>query len=149
MKRALYFVTIVLMVMSAAAIGCGSAPAETEPEIEISPAPVHEIRVKFDTESDPVQVFVYIKVGLRDSCTTFHELGTVRSSNTTYITVTTQRPKDATCAQVYGYFEKNMDLGSNFVPRDLYGVYVNDEFISFRVPDSTKPSDEECPTCPE
>ena len=99
-------------------------------ELEIRPAPIHEVRVNI-AESYPPQVFVYIKGGLADSCTKFHDLTTERSGNIIDITVTTQRPREASCAQVYGFFEKNVGLGSDFVSGETYIVNVNDQTTSF------------------
>jgi len=82
-------------------------------------------------ESYPPQVMVYIQGGLSDGCTEFHELKTSRGGNTVNITVTTQRPRDAICTQVYGYFEQNVNLGSDFVSGETYTVKVNDKMTNF------------------
>jgi len=94
-------------------------------QIEIRLAPIHEVRVSI-AEFFPPQVFVYIKGGLADSCTTFHDLTVNRDGNTVNIEVTTQRPKKATCLEVYGYFEKNVNLGSQFVAKQTYNLKVDD-----------------------
>ena len=99
-------------------------------EIEISLAPIHDVQVNI-AESFPVQIFVYIKGGLSDGCTTFHELTEERDGKNVNIEVTTQRPKDAICTQVYGYFEKNIALGSDFVSGETYTITVNDVVTSF------------------
>ena len=101
-----------------------------EGDIEISLAPIHEVDVRF-AESYPVQIFVYIKGGFADGCTTFHALTEERDGNNINIEVTTQRPKDAICTQVYGYFEKNVALGSDFVTGETYTVTVNDVVTTF------------------
>jgi len=99
-------------------------------EIEISPAPIHEVDVLF-MESFPVQVGVRIKGGLRDGCTTFHDTVVKREGNVIDIRVTTQRPKDAVCSQVYGFFEKNLNLGSDFTSGESYTLQVNDHITTF------------------
>jgi len=104
-----------------------------QPETDISLAPIHEVQVNI-AESYPEQIFVYIKGGLSDSCTTFHDIETQRSGNIIDITVTTERPRDAVCAQVYGYFEKNVPLGSDFNSGETYIVNVNDITTSFEYP---------------
>jgi hypothetical protein len=48
----------------------------------------------------------------------------------TMIEVTTQRPKGAICPQVYGFFEKNVNLGSDFVSGEAYTINVNDKTTS-------------------
>lgn len=100
---------------------------------EISPAPVHEVDVRF-AESYPVQVFVYIKCGLRDGCTAFHDLSVEHDGNTIIISVTTKRPKKAVCPAVYGFFEKNVSLGTNFSPGKTYTLKVNDFTTTFTYP---------------
>lgn len=126
MKRYTYLVMVVLMVLLT--FGCQSPPVEDQKEIRL--APIHEVTVNI-AESYPPQVFVYIKGGLADSCTTFHELKTQRSGNAINIEVTTQRPKDAICAQVYSYFEKNVNLGTEFASGEKYILSVNDKTTSF------------------
>jgi len=82
-------------------------------------------------ESYPPQVLVYIKGGLADSCTTFHKLTTEREGKNVTITVTTKRPKDAICAEVYGFFEKTVNLGSDFTSGETYTLRVNDKTTIF------------------
>jgi len=130
MKHTLYLILLlVLMVAIVAVTGCKS---ETSPpgdsdtgELKISPAPIHEVQVNI-AESFPPQIFVYIQGGLADSCTEFNDLTDERSGNTIEITVTVKRPVDAMCAQVYGYFEKNVALGTDFNSGETYIIEVND-----------------------
>ena len=122
-------IVLALILFVGVLTGCRSDTEEQE-EILIRQAPIHEVQVNI-AESYPVQIFVYIKGGLADSCTTFHELITERSGNTVNIEVTTQRPGDAICDQVYGFFEKNVALGSDFTSGETYTISVNDETTSF------------------
>jgi major membrane immunogen (membrane-anchored lipoprotein) len=108
--------------------GCQTGPAE--PEIEISLAPIHEVDIRI-AESAPPQVFVYIKGGLRDGCTTFREIKTNRSGDTIDIEVTVQHPNGKICTAIYGYFEKNVALGSEFTSGKTYTVNVNAERKTF------------------
>ncbi|MFC1967917.1 hypothetical protein ACFLVX_00805 [Chloroflexota bacterium] len=109
-------------------------PYRTGPrqEIEISPAPIHEVRVNI-AESFPPQVILYIQGGLRDGCTTFHELTTERNGNSVNVRVTTEHPKGVECPAVYGYFDENVNLGSDFVSGETYHVNVNDYSTSFKM----------------
>jgi hypothetical protein len=102
-------------------------------DIEISLAPIHEVRINF-AESYPVQIFVYIKGGLRDGCTRFHDLTVERNGDIIKITVTTEHPRDAICPAVYGYFEKNVALGTDFVSGKTYTVKVNEIATTFKYP---------------
>ena len=129
MRAKLSIIALVLAAMIVAAVGCQWG----QPELEIKQAPIHEVQVNI-AESYPEQIFVYIKGGLADSCTTFHDLETERIDNTINIEVTTERPRDAICAQVYGYFEKNVALGSDFIRGETYIVDVNGVIRTFEYP---------------
>ncbi len=129
MRAKLSIIALVLAAMIVAAVGCQWG----QPELEIKQAPIHEVQVNI-AESYPEQIFVYIKGGLADSCTTFHDLKTERIENTINIEVTTERPRDAVCAQVYGYFEKNVNLGSDFIRGETYIVDVNGVIKTFEYP---------------
>jgi inhibitor of cysteine peptidase len=129
MRAKLSIIALVLAAMIVAAVGCQWG----QPELEIKQAPIHEVQVNI-AESYPEQIFVYIKGGLADSCTTFHDLKTERIDNTINIEVTTERPRDAVCAQVYGYFEKNVNLGSDFIRGETYIVDVNGVIRTFEYP---------------
>ncbi len=129
MRAKLSIIALVLAAMIVAAVGCQWG----QPELEIKQAPIHEVQVSI-AESYPEQIFVYIKGGLADSCTAFHDLKTERTENTINIEVTTERPRDAVCAQVYGYFEKNVALGSDFIRGETYIVDVNGVIRTFEYP---------------
>ena len=100
---------------------------------EISLAPVHEVDVLF-MESFPVQVGVRIKGGLRDGCTAFHDAVVTRDGDTVNIEVTVQRPKEAVCDLAYRFFEKNLNLGSEFTAGTVYTLNVNDFTTTFEMP---------------
>ena len=129
MKRILYIAVFILVFALVGVVGCRSESGG-EGEILIKPAPIHEVQVNI-AESYPSQIIIYIKGGLADGCTTFHELTTERSGNTVNIKVTVQRPKKAICTQVYGYFEKNVNLGSDFTSGETYTIKVNDKTKTF------------------
>ncbi len=120
----LMVITLILLITGAVACQGGSQ------DVEIRLAPIHEVRVII-AESHPSRVMVYIQGGLTDGCTTFHTLKVERAGNMVNITVTTQRPRDAICTQVYGYFEQNVNLGSDFVSGQTYIIKVNDRTTSF------------------
>jgi inhibitor of cysteine peptidase len=125
------FILILAMLLITVTPSCYCTIDQQDIEIEL--APIHDVQVSI-AESYPEQVFIYIKGGLADSCTTFHDIETQRNGHTIDITVTTERPKDAVCAQVYSYFEKNVALGSDFTSGETYTVNVNDVTTSFEYP---------------
>ncbi len=128
MKTNLSIIAVIFMAVIAYA-GCRLEQAG----LEIKPAPIHDVQISI-AESFPEQIFVYIQGGLADSCTTFHDLKTERIGNTIKIEVTTERPRNAVCAQVYGFFEKNINLGSDFISGDSYIVDVNGVTETFEYP---------------
>lgn len=125
MKNLKLLVVTIIAISMLIISGCSS--------ITVKPAPIHEVSISI-AESYPPQVFVYIKGGLADSCTSFHNLSTERSGNTLTINVTTQRTNDKACAQVYGFFEKNINLESDFISGESYTIIVNDETVDFTMP---------------
>ena len=129
MKLKLSAIILFFLAIMLPAAGC----FVENPGLEIKPAPIHEVQISI-AESFPEQIFVYIKGGLADACTTFHELKEERIGNTVMIEITTQRPRDAVCAQVYGYFEKNINLGSDFTSGQIYTVDVNGTIATFEYP---------------
>ena len=135
MRRTLLLIALVIVIAVGLLIGCqaetdGQGSDTNGQDMEIRPAPIHEVRVNI-AESDPPQVFIYIKGGLTDGATTFHEAKVERSGNTINLTLTTQRPKDTVATQVYGYFEENVALGIDFTYGEIYTVIVNDQTTSF------------------
>jgi inhibitor of cysteine peptidase len=116
-----WLLAIVAVITVGAAAGCKAGVID----IVIRDAPIHEVRINI-AESFPPQVFVYIKGGLSDDCTTFNGITVIRQGNTIDIQVTTARPRDAICTQVHGFFEKTVGLGSDFNSGESYIVNVND-----------------------
>ena len=124
--------SILAVVLLAVIVGVGVvAPACSS--YDIRPAPIHEVTVSL-AKSNPPQITVYIKGGLSDGCTTFNDLKTDRDQSTVTITVTTRRPRNKVCPAVYGYFEKTVNLGSDFVPGRTYTLKVNDYTTTFDYP---------------
>ena len=125
MKRR-WLLAIVALITVGAAAGC---KADVN-DIVILDAPIHEVRINI-AESFPPQVFIYIKGGLADGCTTFNGVTVTRQDNTIDIHVTTARPREAICTQIYGFFEKTVGLGSDFTSGESYIINVNDYTETF------------------
>jgi len=124
--------TVCLTILTLALViaGGGCSPKTTEPQVTIDLAPIHDISITL-LKSNPPQVNVHIQGGLADGCTTFHDIQTTRESTTITLKVTTQRPKDAICTEIYTWFEKDVNLGSNFTIGQVYTVKVNDQTTTF------------------
>jgi hypothetical protein len=115
--------TLLLAIMTSS-IACSGT------SIEINLAPIHEVNVTF-MKSYPPQVGVYIKGGLSSGCTTFNDIEITREGNVVNLKVTVQRPRDAVCSAIYGFFEKNVNLGSSFTAGVTYTLNVNDYTTTF------------------
>jgi len=98
--------------------------------VEINLAPIHEVKV-YIMKSNPPQIGVYIKGGLRDGFTTFHDIEIARESSTVNIKVTTQHPRGVSCPAIYTYFEKDVNLGCDFALSTTYTLNVNDYRTTF------------------
>ncbi len=126
-KYLLCLISLTMLVVVAA--GCRG----DDEDIIIRPAAIEDVRVVL-AQSYPPQVFASFKIGLPDSCTTFHDLTTQRQGNTINITVTTQRPRDAVCAQVYQFLDKTVNLGGDFTSGQTYTIKVNDKTATLVMP---------------
>lgn len=105
----------------------------TQSNVEISPAPIHDVKIAV-TLSQPQEVLVYIKGGLRNTCTTFSDLNMERTGNVISIKVNVQTITGQVCGQVYSFFERCVDLGSDFVSGQVYTIKVNDKTTTFTMP---------------
>jgi len=103
---------------------------EIAEDMVIKSAPIHDVAVNI-AESFPPQVIVSIQAGLGSGCTEFHDLLVTRDGKTITIELTTQSPKQAACTAIYGYFEKNENLGSDFVSGETYTIDVNGMITNF------------------
>ena len=126
MNRTRLLPVVIITALLLAAPACGDG-------YTIGPAPIHQVDVRF-AESFPEQVLVYIQGGLRDGCTSFDNAKVAQNESGVTITVTTRRPKDAVCPAIYGYFERNINLGSDFVRGQTYTLAVNDYSTTFTYP---------------
>jgi hypothetical protein len=99
-------------------------------DVEIKLAPIDEVKV-YIMKSNPPQIGVYIKGGLSDGCTTFHGIETTKEGNTVNIKVTVQRPRGLSCPTIYTWFEKDVNLGTDFVFGTTYTLNVNDYSTTF------------------
>ena len=136
MKIKLLSAALLLILVFTTLAGCSDAvEAQTESkDLEIKQATIEEVSISI-AESCPEQIIVNIKGGLEDSCTILHEIVILHcSEDTINISVTTERPKDAIGAQVYSFFNKSVNLGSNFTSGNTYTVDVNGVTATFQYP---------------
>ncbi len=129
-EKLLALATVPLAALTLLGACAVSPPPAPDGDLLIRPAPIEEVSIAI-AESYPPQVIVQIKGGLSDGCTTLHEVHTTRSGNTIDISITTERPRDAICTQIYTFFEQNINLGSDFTSGETYAVKVNDVTKTF------------------
>lgn len=99
-------------------------------DVEIKLAPIDEVKV-YIMKSNPLQIGVYIKGGLSDGCTTFYGIETSWEGNTVNIKVAVQRPRGVDCPAKYTWFEKDVNLGTDFAFGTTYTLKVNDYSTTF------------------
>ena len=132
MKDSIIIVTTMVLLLLLLGLMTSCNSGINKHELEIRLAHIYEVHVNV-AESYPPQVFVQIKFGVRDGATTPREPTIKRVGNTIDIKVTIQRPKGRYCPYVYGTFEENINLGTDFASGETYIINVNDSTTSFVV----------------
>lgn len=138
-RRPFILVAAASAVLVFAASGCvsgrdgGDATAAATPATTIVAAPINKVDVLV-RESAPPGYTAHIVSGLPSGCARFHSAEiTGQAGNTITIGVKNTMPADANtvCTAIYGYHETNVDLGTDFAPRQQYIVLVNDKSATF------------------
>jgi hypothetical protein len=131
MKR--FLALISLLVLVGGFSSCNQAQDGNKPKVVIGLAPIADVKIS-TTLTEPTDVMVYIRGGLRDSCTSFYNLNSDRSGNSVNITAQIQTVQGQACAQIYGFFERCVDLGSDFASGHSYTIFVNGTKNVFTMP---------------
>ena len=96
------------------------------------PAPIDKVDALV-RESAPPQVSVRIKAGLPSGCAQRDSHSVSRSGEAFTVTVLNSMPTgNPICTMIYGTYELNIDLGSQFAAGTTYTVHVNDKTTTFR-----------------
>ena len=105
-------------------------PAPTQPSLpagryaEAAPIDLLDVRI---AESFPPQYFVYIQAGLPSGCAEQYTHSFSRNGNVIEVEVLNSFPEGSpVCTAIYGTYELNIALGSDFVSGETYTVIVND-----------------------
>jgi hypothetical protein len=103
-------------------------PSGRHPE----PAPIDGLDV-LTLESFPPQYMLHVKAGLPSGCAEplSHRVAG-RQGNVIEVEVLNSPPDTAICTAIYGMYEININLGSDFTSGQSYSVRVNDKEVSFR-----------------
>jgi hypothetical protein len=84
-------------------------------------------------ESSPPQYMLNIKAGLPSGCAQKHSHAVTRAGDTITVTVLNSMPTgNPICTMIYGSYELNINLGSDFASGSTYTVRVNDEVTTFK-----------------
>ena len=127
------------VVLAAVAIGAGALalartgpPAGPAPDAQRTvPAPIDGLEIR-KQESAPPRYVAMIQAGLPSGCAKQHSHSVSRAGDTITVTVLNSMPPgDPICTMIYGMYELNVDLGSDFRPGSTYTVRVNDKTTTF------------------
>jgi len=136
MRRSLLAGALVLAVLAIGAMfyayASALSPRGPGPDRQQVVAPIDKIDVLI-RESNPPQVTVKIAAGLPSGCAQRDSYSMSRSGDTITITVLNTMPTTKlVCTALYGTYELNVDVGSNFAPGATYTVHVNDKTTTFK-----------------
>jgi hypothetical protein len=117
------------------------SPIPSEPPFTVTPAPTQatlppgryaeaapidglDVRV---AESFPPQYFLHIVAGLPSGCAEQYTHSFTRNGNAIEVEVLNSFPEGGTfCTAIYGTYELNIALGSDFISGQTYTITVND-----------------------
>ncbi|HET8569751.1 MAG TPA: hypothetical protein VFM93_12300 [Candidatus Limnocylindria bacterium] len=128
-----------LLAVSAAALGAlvvlgalalavgGDGPADRRTVA----APIDDMRVATQ-RSLPAQYLVSIRAGLPSGCAQRHSHTVERKGDLVVITILNSMPTgDVACTMIYGWYDLEVAIGSDFVRGATYTVRVNDRTVTF------------------
>ncbi len=102
------------------------------PDRRAVPAPIDGLEILV-LESFPPQYLLNVQAGLPSGCAQQYKHEAEREGNVITVTVLNSLPTatDMACTAIYGMYELNINLGSDFEPGETYTVLVNDKETSF------------------
>lgn len=131
---ALAAVLALATIVVAGVVALASARGELSPgpDRQTVAAPIDQIEVLL-RESSPPQVTLNVKVGLPSGCSQRDSYEVSRVVDTITVRVLNSIPAgNPICTMIYGSYELNIDLGSDFRPGGTYTVRVNDQTTTFK-----------------
>jgi hypothetical protein len=104
------------------------APSGRHPEL----APIDGLDV-LTLESFPPQYMLHVRAGLPSGCAQPLSNRIVgRQGNVIQVEVLNSLPDNAICTAIYGNYDLNINLGSDFTSGQTYKVQVNDKEVTFK-----------------
>jgi hypothetical protein len=112
----------------------GGAQTPSEPpsyKTEVVPAPIDALDI-LTLDSFPPQYLLSIQASLPSGCAEKHSHEVERSGDIIRVTVLNTMPAEPVpCTMIYGMYQININLGSDFQSGRSYTVIVNDQEITF------------------
>lgn len=106
-----------------------SAPSSSPRQEVLAPIDGLEVRV---LESSPPQYMLSVRAGLPSGCAEKNRHEIKREADAITVTVLNWMPAGSPpCTMIYGSYELNINLGSDFRPGVSYSVSVNDKRTTF------------------
>jgi hypothetical protein len=107
----------------------GLLPAPTDRHTVAAPIDGLDVAVM---ESSPPQYMLHVRAGLPSGCAKQDSHSVNRSGARITVTVLNSMPAgDPPCTAIYGTYELNINLGTDFLPGSTYTVQVNDKATTF------------------
>ena len=129
MRVAIVTGVVVLAALSAGACASAIAPSQSDREAVLAPIERFDVRV---LESSPPQYVLNVRAGLPNGCAEKNRHDTERVAEAITVTVLNWMPKESRpCTLIYGSYELNINIGSDFRPGTTYSVIVNDKRTTF------------------
>jgi hypothetical protein len=125
-------VVLAALLALACAGATGSLPnAPSQPGRQAVMAPIDGLDVRI-LESSPPQYVLNVRAGLPSGCAEQNRHETARVGEAIAVTVLNWMPTGSPpCTMIYGSYELNINLGSDFRPGTTYAVTVNDKKTTF------------------
>jgi hypothetical protein len=121
-----------ILLVGAVAVASARGDLTPVPGRQTVPAPIDDVQVVI-RESNPPQVTLNVKAGLPSGCAQRESYSMSRTGDAFTVRVLNSMPTgDVMCTMIYGTYELNIDLGSDFRPGATYTVQVNDKTTTFK-----------------
>ena len=129
MLAALVAIALVVTV-GVLAMARSGLPAASDRHTVAAPIDGLDVRVM---ESNPPQYMLNVRAGLPSGCAKQDSHAVSRVGGTITVAVLNSMPAgDPPCTMIYGSYELNINLGTDFLPGSTYTVRVNDKATTFR-----------------
>jgi len=124
-------VALAVLAVGAYAMARGGAIVPAPDARQTLPAPIDGLDVVV-LESSPPQYRLVVKAGLPSGCAQRHSHAVSRAGETITVAVLNSLPAgNPACTMIYGMYELNVDLGSDFRSGVTYTVRVNEAVTTF------------------